>query len=433
MLSAHSSQNSRTITSVMKNGLCTGCGTCAACCPTEAIQIVKDEKKWIYVPRMDEERCTHCGMCYKVCPGYKVGSEALHELIFDAKPKNPLVGHYLHSYRGHATKREMRYNSSSGGLVTQLLVFALDTGLIDGALVTSVDARSPLEPKPVIARHADEVISAAGSKYCPVAANEAIKEILRRDGKYAVVGLPCQIRAVRKAELINTKLKSRITLHLGIFCGSSSTFGATRFLLKRLGIAETEVQDIKYRCEGWPGHLTVQTSEGKISTDYRDYYDCRFGAFIPWRCTLCSDHTNELADVSFGDAWLPEFADDMTGTSVIISRSDSGEDILHRMLRRNIIDLTPISMDRVIASQNSAILFKKRELSARLKILRLLGKKTPTSSNELRLSPSSRAYLNSITLYSQRILASNEACWPLLNIYCSALKSAGKLRRKLQR
>ena len=241
-----------------------------------------------------------------------------------------------------------------------------------------------------------------------MAANEAIKEILRRDGKYAVVGLPCQIRAVRKAELINTKLKSRITLHLGIFCGSSSTFGATRFLLKRLGIAETEVQDIKYRCEGWPGHLTVQTSEGKISTDYRDYYDCRFGAFIPWRCTLCSDHTNELADVSFGDAWLPEFADDMTGTSVIISRSDSGEDILHRMLRRNIIDLTPISMDRVIASQNSAILFKKRELSARLKILRLLGKKTPTSSNELRLSPSSRTHPPSITLYSQRILASNE-------------------------
>lgn len=433
MSSVLSAQNGRTIASVVNDGLCTGCGTCAACCPTEAIQIVKDKKKWIYVARLLEERCKHCGICYKICPGHDVGSEAFNEVVFGKKPKDPLVGHYLHSYAGCATKREIRRNSSSGGLVTQILTFALNNGLIDGALVTSVDPRSPLEPRPIIARHAEEVISAAGSKYCPVAANEALKEILDTDGKYAVVGLPCQIRGVRKAELINAKLKSRITLHLGIFCGASSTFGATRFLLKRLGVAETDVEDIKYRSEGWPGRLTVQTSTGMTSINYPDYYDCRFGAFIPWRCTMCSDLMNELADISFGDAWLPEFADDVLGTSIIISRSDSGEDILREMQRREIIGLAPLSTDQVITSQNDAISFKKREVSARLKMLKLLGKKTPTFSNECQGSRSSAAYLKNVFLYSQRVLAASERRWLLLNAFCSTLKSTGKLKRTLRR
>ena len=48
-----------------------------------------------------------------------------------------------------------------------------------------------------------EPVSATKSKYCPVPANVRIKKILRRNGKFAVVGLPCHIHGVRKAEMLN--------------------------------------------------------------------------------------------------------------------------------------------------------------------------------------------------------------------------------------
>jgi len=40
--------------------------------------------------------------------------------------------HYLNCYIGHSTDYNIRYNSASGGHVTQLSIFALEVGIIDG-------------------------------------------------------------------------------------------------------------------------------------------------------------------------------------------------------------------------------------------------------------------------------------------------------------
>ena len=57
------------ISQVVKNGLCTGCGTCLALCPEGAIKLKIEEKKGIYIPEVNEDRCNDCNICYKVCPG----------------------------------------------------------------------------------------------------------------------------------------------------------------------------------------------------------------------------------------------------------------------------------------------------------------------------------------------------------------------------
>jgi len=79
--------------------------------------------------------------------------------------------------------------------VTALFIFALEKGLIDGALVTGMKKDKPLEPEPFIARTREKIISARGSKYCSVPANIALKEILKakEEERFAVVGLPCHI------------------------------------------------------------------------------------------------------------------------------------------------------------------------------------------------------------------------------------------------
>jgi coenzyme F420 hydrogenase subunit beta len=77
----------------------------------------------------------------------------------------------------------------------------------------------PLEPEPFIARTKEEIYEARGSKYCPVPCKPCNEEILKApEGQmFAVVGLPCHIHGIRKAEQINKKLKERIVLLFGDF------------------------------------------------------------------------------------------------------------------------------------------------------------------------------------------------------------------------
>src|SRR4030043_382689 len=119
--------------------------------------------------------------------------------------------------RSHFNDEEIRRGSSSGGIVTQLLVYALEKGIIDGALVVRMKKDKPLEPEPFIARSREEIISASKSKYCPVAANVVLKAILSEKGRVAVVGLPCHINGIRKAESALPELKKKIVLHVGLF------------------------------------------------------------------------------------------------------------------------------------------------------------------------------------------------------------------------
>ena len=157
-------KNGKTIGSVVKDGLCTGCGTCVGLCPEEAVEMTIDYSKGIYVPWLDEERCNQCGVCLAVCPGHAVDFKQLNLDIFGQEPKNILLGNYANCYTGYATDSKIRYDSASGGLVTILLIFALEEGMIDGALVTRMSEENPLEPEPFIARTKEEIISASKSK-----------------------------------------------------------------------------------------------------------------------------------------------------------------------------------------------------------------------------------------------------------------------------
>ncbi len=406
-----------TINEVVINDLCTGCGTCVSICPNEAIELTVDGKKAIYIPKLNEDKCNNCGVCYKSCSGHSVNFKKLNLEIFGKEPDNVLLGSYIDCYTGHATDYDIRYNAASGGLVTQLLIFALEEGIIDGALVTKMSKEHPLEPEPFIARTKEEIIEASKSKYCPVPANIALKEILesKEDEKFAVVGLPCHIHGIRKAELINNGLKEKIILHAGIFCVHTINFSGSEFLLQRLKIERNEVKKMNYRGEGWPGSMLIELKSGdKMFIQISEYYDTRFGSFIPTRCTLCSDHACELADISFGDAWLPELANDILGKSIIISRNELTEEILQSMVSRKIIELNEIDSGKLAQSQGM-LRFKKNRLKTRIFFFKLFGKKIPSYNQKLP-RPKHRDYLMAMWLYLWIFIASKRYLWGLFTI-----------------
>ena len=353
----------------------------------------------------------------------------LNSEIFGKQPDDMLLGNYYACYFGHATDSGIRYNSASGGLVTALLIFALEQGIIDGALVTRMSEVNPLEPLPFIARTREEIISSQGSKYCPVPANNALKDILnaKENEKFAVVGLPCQIHGIRKAEVINSKLGNKIKLHLGIVCSNSNCFHMTDFILWRYGIKKRDIAHLYYRGEGWPGHMSIYLKDGtRRLVRYRDYILFHeFGLFTPRRCTLCYDTSNELSDLSFGDGWgSSEVAQGSAGTSLIISRNKIGEDYLRKATSEGKIVLESISHDRSTPGNKGCT------LKARFFLNRLAFRRLPSYQLQLR-QPKLFAYPYYLLLYLNMYISSKRSLWrgisPLWRIERLVLNYLGRL------
>ena len=114
------------ITNIVNKDLCMGCGTCKSICPNSAINIILNEQRGLYIPVVDSNKCVDCSLCYKVCPGHSVDFKGLNQKIFNKEPENPRIGNYIDCYIGHSENNEIRHNSSSGGLVTSLLTYAIE-------------------------------------------------------------------------------------------------------------------------------------------------------------------------------------------------------------------------------------------------------------------------------------------------------------------
>lgn len=336
-----------TIGPVVKRRLCMGCGTCAAICPQDAIEMVAHRRKGCCLPRLDKERCTGCGLCHQVCPGHGVDFESFNDELFGDAPEDIAPGRYLGCYVGHALDRNVRHDCACGGLVSALLVFALEEGLIDGALVTRMRKGNPPRPEPFIARTREEILSAAGPGHCPVTTGTVLNEVLCTDGRFAVVGLPCHIQGLRKAERHIPWLRERIRYRISVPCSLHGSFRGTGHPVP-LGDSRRE-----------PGPNSLR------------------------RCTLCSDLLGELSDLTCGDASVPEaMRTGGAGGSFVVSRTAEAEELLEAAASKEAVELSELDLRGLPVSRDH-ILFKKRKLQARIQMFEWAGRSVPVYRQKL--------------------------------------------------
>ena len=397
------------ITKVVNDGLCTGCGTCAGVCPVDAVSLHISDG--LYLPEVADS-CTDCGLCLKCCSGYSANLNSLNASVPEGKLKDAVLGNFVSCYVGHSNSEDTLRDSGSGGVVTELLAYALETGVIDGALVVRMKKEKPLEPEPFIARSVEEIVSASKAKYCPVPMNAALKTVLSEEGRFAVVGLPCHIYGVRKAEAALPQLKRRIILHVGLFCSHIASFSGTDCLLRKFGVDKDQVRKLDYRGNGRPDHMSVLLKDGRsISVRFNRAWIAYWNVFSPFffapiRCIMCGNQFNELSDVSFGDAWLPEFRGRKKNESVIVTWTAFGDELLNRMKQDAVISLRSVSPTKVKEAQAFSLNFKKDNLAGRLALLRLLGEKTPNFDSKpsfLALSSAFLSYLSFRVSSSRRL------------------------------
>lgn len=403
------------IADVVNNGLCCCCGTCEGICPQDAIKLQLDKYGKQYVPILDEIKCNECNICLKVCPGYSVDFKSLNRDLFGKQPDDILMGNYLKCYLGYSLDNKIRFLSASGGVVTTLLIYALENGIIDGALVTRMKKENPIEPEPFIAKTRKEIIEASKSKYCPVPTNILIKEIINsKEKNIAIVGVPCQIHGIRNSEKINKNLKNKIKLHLGLVCAHTNTFWFSHNALKELNINKSDVANLSFRGYGWPGEMQVKQKNPENDNLQMKKnvipYNSLFKPHLIWvnslyRCLFCCDYANEFSDLSFGDPWIPKIMEnEKIGQTLVISRTKTAERLLLNAIHDNYIKINETSTENVKIA-GSYMESKKKDVVARLRIRRVFNSNVPKYDIKL-LNPGLMNYLKGYVTYQNTFLSS---------------------------
>lgn len=402
--------------------LCTQCGVCKAVCPVDAIEL-KQDRNYCFYPYIDMNKCTKCEMCNKSCGGNTFDISELRKQIF---PNNEnfienAIGNCINTFSGYSNNLKIRKRSSSGGIVTEVLQFALEKKIIQAAVVSRINKENFFLGEGTVVYNSEDLIKTTGSKYLPIPTGEALKEIIKNNDikRIAVVGLPCQIHSLRKAYSSIKALKNKEILSIGLFCKQTKDIRFTEFLLKKLNIKKSDVASVKFRYGSWPGSFTVFLKDGSKKSLKRGHtatsaFPWTSFCFSPIRCLLCTDATAELADISVGDPWLKEFMDEKIGTSLVIGRTKKGEQILQDACTSKAISLHAISPSKIIQSQSKkAIILKKRNWLTRYELMRIFYKDIPKVRRDNSYF-SLIEYIDAAWIFCLRFITSSKLIQPFL-------------------
>lgn len=343
---------------VIDAGLCTRCGSCVGVCPDSALKI--DDVLGECLP-VQVDACSDCGLCHQGCSGKDVPFAQLNEQVFGQQPTNRLLGNVRNLFVGHASELGVRARGASGGVITAVLHYLLETGKIDGAIVLVMDEERPWVAKPIVARTAEEIQAAAQSKYSLSPVNTIFSELAELDGRFAYVGLPCQVHSLRKLQAAGHPAALKIDYVLGSYCGNILHFDAVRSFLRNNGVHSVEeIADLQYRAGEWPGQMQVTMRSGEMIALKKFYANYLIPFFMVDRCTMCTDLANEFADIACGDAWSPVYEERGKGWSLVMGRTERGAALLDEMATAGYLTLQGLEERDAVGMHSHMLDFKKR-------------------------------------------------------------------------
>ena len=412
-------------------GLCTSCGTCVAMCPNHALSMGEDNRTGTLAVSVDSHSCDGCGRCLNVCPGLRVPFGSLAETPDGGTPAQLPLGPIKSAWRGHALDPSVRGMSSSGGAVTALALHAIRTGQADGVTVTRMQAGSPVRPVSSVARSQEDIVAAAGSKYCPVPACLTLEEAVRTDGRYVFVGLPCHIHGLRMAQSVDPRLRERIVLCISLVCHHTPSYRALDFALRSVGVRREDVSELVFRRGAWPGSLHVSLRDGGhrvIPYTSPVYWGYAFRElFVPRRCRYCVDKMSVLSDMSVMDSWSVSRPGDAAWTAMVVCRTERADAFLKSAVDLKAVAMEPVEPSIIAHSQDVSAHFE-----ARLSCLRsaaVMDEPVPSyglDGYEPGRVRSSRSISNRLL----RAMAGREALWPILILCLRARARIGRLARR---
>jgi len=304
--------------------LCTGCGMCVGMCPH--IKVLEERVTFV-------ERCGRDdGHCYVCCPRTATDVDELDRMLFGAPRTDPVLGSYRTLAAARSADGRVQESGQYGGVASSLVIQALESGLVEAALLTGVSGRKLALPVPVVARTREEVLACAGSKYSAAPTLSALHDLLKSGKPLAIVGRPCQVTAVRKLQkYLDVPGAANIKLVVGLFCLWALDYRKLkRELARHEGLTQIRKMDIP-KDDDFILTADNQTVRLKMDT---------VREMIRPSCQLCFDVTAELADISLGST---EWQDDW---NTLLVRSEAGQALAGKAIEAGLIETKDFPADR---------------------------------------------------------------------------------------
>ena len=368
---------------VVDGGYCIGCGVCASVTGSP-VEIKLDDygrlQATIEPGKIDSSVTASIDA---VCPfaDRAIDEDRLGQELFsqDCTYHNK-IGYHLATYAGYVRESEFRDRGSSGGMGTWIVSSLLRHNLVDG--VIHVRSQHPTATnsrlfKYQISTTLEQVYQGAKSRYYPIELSEVLKLVRAHPGRYALVGIPCFIKAVRLLSKQDEVLAERIRFYVGLVCGHLKSTNFAEMFAWQCGIEPGKLMDIDFRKKipdrdankygvELTGIIEDQTVTKTKPVLELQGYDWGQGFFKYKACDYCDDVVAETADVVVGDAWLPQYVKDSQGTNIIIVRNSTIKQLIDRALDRGELHLDSIDAQEVAQSQSSGFKHRREGLAYRL-------------------------------------------------------------------
>jgi coenzyme F420 hydrogenase subunit beta len=360
---------------IKESYLCYGCGACNVVCAAQAITMKYDNIGRLQ-PEVDQEKCTNCGLCMKHCP-----SLDLNGIQYPAT-KDSYIGEVRNVYIGKSNNERIFRNSQSGGLVTTILNYLFETGKIDGAIVCRVDYSQEYLPKAIVVTNVEELYDCQKSSYVPVDMVSALKGVENLQS-IAVVGTGCHIQGFRALCNFKKEYRDKIKYTLGLICDRTLCKTITEVLGRDIYVGKKKKIVWRDKSKGYKNpRLLIKSEIGKEREEPQWKRHALKDPFTNPRCRICFDKLNVHSDIVLGDPWGMSNVDWQNGASVVLVRSDLGEDIIDDMQSMQLIDLRKASLDEVISGQH--ILLRKKTVSDAISVYQDNNWLLPSYSNRLK-------------------------------------------------
>ena len=285
--------------------------------------------------------CTDCGIsrtsdpkrcgaaCQFIKPNYPHLETRVHGRPRDLnRPDELHFGPFIQMYR--ASLKNPSTGAQWTGITTRIGERLLETKAVDAILTMTQDPNDSWKPLPVLIDRASDMAKCRGMRmgYAPLLSllEPAIAKGYKKIG---VIGIPCQVYALRALE---KELGLEKLYVIGTPCSDNTTTENFHHFLSLISTEPEEINYLEFRADY---HVEVRFKNGKkkeipflqlpLSTLPND--------FFPVTCKTCVDYTNVLSDITVGymggqgEQWL-------------IVRNQRGEELLD-LLRDEVLLSTP--------------------------------------------------------------------------------------------
>ncbi len=326
---------------VVQTDTCSGCAACVVACPRKVLgyrdthPFQMDEPSGPAGCRFGE---AGCDACVRACHRFHLDTDTIEGERF-GRPRAPdeLSGMERQRLALRAVQPEVAARGQDGGLVSALLIWAMETDRIDGAVVAGPVPGQPWRTQPTLVETPDEVLRCAGSYYTYSPNLLALAEAAP-DRRLALVSVPCQVSGVVKSQWRKLKKFRQVVFTVGLMC--SETFTETGFLDEllhdRLELDLGQVR--KVNVKGRVLVTTDQADRGRLGRGPLPGSRARIGddglIEIPLKearptarpqCHWCPDFAAEWADLAAGGLGLE-------GWTITLLRTETGLDWVRGLL-----------------------------------------------------------------------------------------------------